>query len=58
MMPETKAWFRDRIAPATNENLPARLYLSLLAQQQARLDVCNGHDPARVSPYDLQIEEK
>ena len=51
MMPETKAWLRHRIAEVTLENLPIRLYLSLVSRQQQQLDVCNGYDPGRPGPY-------
>lgn len=48
---ETKDWVRQRIYPIDLEGLPFRIWLALISQQQQRLDVCNGFDPDRPSPY-------
>lgn len=60
MLPEAKAWLRDHMTyvnpdtgttTVTEDSLPIRVYLSLQVQQEKRLDICNGLDPNRPSPY-------
>ena len=57
MASEAKTWLRQNVVEVTSgvekftgASLPFRVYLTLITQQQRRLDVCNGLDPERASP--------
>ena len=55
MMPAAKAWLRPRLlnedGTATTESTAYRVWHSQIVLVMERLDICNGNDPDRQSPY-------
>ncbi len=55
--PEAQRWMADRVKPQSGDNLAIRIWLAQITRQQKQLDICNGNDPTRSSPYAEKKDE-